>query len=400
MLGALLMIALLLRLGGAFWRPPAEALALNGDQRRYDEIGWHVASGRGFAQVREGKLVPTAFVVGPLYPLFLALVYKIVGHRPDIIRGLQCVIGVLFCWVLYRLGRLLFDQRIGLLVAGCAAVYPVLIRHLYFGGPAFLVTENLFAPLLAVSVLAIVRMARRPTVMNQVAAGVCLGLSALMRSSMILFPVALFGWLLLLRQWPWRRVVGLTVAVTLGMVLTIAPWTWRNYRVFGQFIPLSTQGGLGFWYSNNPQASGGWIGAPLPTALAGEHPDELTTNRAGFQAGWQALRADPGRLPLLLVKKVLVFWLIFHDTTTWEVNWTFLLLGLLALFGWWGVRHRPAAWLPVIVPCGYFTAISMLFYGDPRFRAPLEPLLILLAAVGMMMVIRQGIQHQPAEALA
>lgn len=391
-IGVIMTLALLLRLDAAFRRPPAEALALAGDQRRYDEIAWNVASGRGFAQERDGTLVSTAFVVGPLYPLVVAVVYRGAGHHPEAVRGLQCLLGTLLCWILYRMGWRLFDQRIGLLTAGFAAVYPLLIRHSYFGGPAYLVSENLFLPLLALTVLMLVRMTRRPTMIRQIVVGICLGLAALTRTVMLPFPLALFAWLALLRRWSWAAVLRMSAVVTIVMGLTIAPWTYRNYRVFGQLVPVSTQGGLGFWYCNNPLARGGWAAPPLPSELAGDHPeelDELTTNRVGYQAGWAALRADPGRIPMLLVKKVLTFWLPFLDTKTWKVNWAFLLISLLALMGWWRARREPASWLPVLVPCGYLTAISMIFYGDPRLRAPIEPLLLVLAAVGMVSLARR-----------
>ena len=396
-LGVILGMALLLRLYGAFSALPPE---IRGDAKKYEEIGWNIASGRGFSLTWEGnRILPTAQVVGPLYPLFIALVYKVAGHQPDAVRLLQCFLGVLVCLVLYELGRLLFDSNIGLLVAGFGAVYPLLIRHSYFGGPVFLMTENLFALLLFLSVLALVHVQRYPTFSNQLVAGLCLGLSALTRASILAFPVALFIWLGLLRRWSWLVVLRMVGTVTIWMLLVIAPWTWRNYQVFHQVVPISTLGGSPLWDGNNPLARGGDAPAvPLPKHLTGLSPgqswkyqyprDEVILDRLCYQASWEALAANPRRVPWLMGKKVLVFWMFFDDSKTRQVNWAFLFAGLFALVGWWSARREPFRWLPVIVPAAYLTLIAMVFLPAPRYRAPVEPLLLILAAAGVAVILR------------
>jgi 4-amino-4-deoxy-L-arabinose transferase-like glycosyltransferase len=388
-LGVILVVAGGLRVYGAFIAPPHEALSLAGDQRAYDEIGWNLAQGMGFGRVRDGVLRPTASLASPLYPFFVAGVYAVAGHRPEAVRFVQCWLGVGLCWMLYRLGSRLFGREAGLLTSALAAGYPLLVRHSYFGGPAYLLSENLTVPLTALLVWSLVELMRRPTLTRQVAAGVCLGLSILARATWLLFPLALFAWFAALRRWSWGALARMTTVVLLVMGLTLAPWVWRNYHVFHRFVPVSTQGGKIFWTGNNPHARGGWGRQPLPERYRVDQDDEVAYDRAGFQAGWESLWRDPARVPWLLWRKALVFWMYFDETATRRINWPFLVTALWALVGWWLVRRQPACWLPIIVPCAYLTGIALAFYGDPRFRAPLEPLLLLLAAAGLWWALQR-----------
>ena len=58
-----------------------------------------------------------------------------------------------------------------------------------------------------------------------------------------------------------RRADALTagaaaVALVLGGVLAISPATWRNWRVTGEVVPISSHGGWNFLAGNGPQADG------------------------------------------------------------------------------------------------------------------------------------------------
>ena len=51
------------------------------------------------------------------------------------------------------------------------------------------------------------------------------------------------------------------------VAVTIAPWTIRNAKVFGHFVPMSTSDGVNLWMGNNPNSSGSYL--PLPAPVQG-----------------------------------------------------------------------------------------------------------------------------------
>jgi hypothetical protein len=61
--------------------------------------------------------------------------------------------------------------------------------------------------------------------------------------------------------WAWRtgrraRGVALATTVILGVVLAIGPWTARNFSIFGQVVPICTNGPINLFIGNNPHATG------------------------------------------------------------------------------------------------------------------------------------------------
>ena len=68
-------------------------------------------------------------------------------------------------------------------------------------------------------------------VARSLTAGSLLGLAMLVRTQSIIMLLIPFGMLLVIKKYRvWRQV---TAWVTLGMVLVISPWIWRNWQVTG-----------------------------------------------------------------------------------------------------------------------------------------------------------------------
>ena len=73
----------------------------------------------------------------------------------------------------------------------------------------------------------------------------------------------------------------------------------------------------------------------------------------------------------------------------------FLVCGL-AMVGAW-VRRRDTGVRLLVLAAGYFVALhTLLFVGNPRYHAPLYPILAILAAVGGA-ALRRWYASEPAE---
>ena len=111
------------------------------DTYLYDMIPRHLLAGDGYVGenyliVQKGK--PTAFY-GPVYPLFVAVIYWLFGYSFRYIQIAQILVSIATCYLVYASGRLLYGRRAGLLTAALFAVYPELVAY-----PSAVLSETLF----------------------------------------------------------------------------------------------------------------------------------------------------------------------------------------------------------------------------------------------------------------
>ena len=52
--------------------------------------------------------------------------------------------------------------------------------------------------------------------------------------------------------------------------------------------------------------------------------------------------------------------------------------------GFLSIRRRFKEFYPIILPIIYFQIMTLIFYGSPRFRLPIEPYLFILSVIGMI----------------
>src|SRR5262249_22760155 len=91
-------------------------------------------------------------------------------------------------------------------------------------------------------------------------AGLLLGAAVLFRPALVAWGLGLGLHVLLWQSGSRsRRFLALT-AVAVGVLLVLAPWAYRNYRIFGVVVPISTNGGYNLYLGNNSSAwAGGWM---------------------------------------------------------------------------------------------------------------------------------------------
>ena len=176
----------------------------------------------------------------PLYLYFLASLFALFGSLTAI-KVAQAGVAALLVPAVGRLGTMALGPRAGLFAAGIAAVYPELV---WFA--AHFWAETLFLTLFWWAFERTVAADRRGSIRAAAFAGVLWGLAVLTRETVLYFVPVPAAWLF------WRRPQGRVRAATFLLVtlLTVAPWTYRNWRVFGAFVPVSTAGALNLWQGN------------------------------------------------------------------------------------------------------------------------------------------------------
>ncbi|MCK4510682.1 glycosyltransferase family 39 protein, partial [bacterium] len=216
-----------------------------------------------FAQARDiaqGKLVPdhAFFHSSPMYPFFLALVVKLGGVGLHTIRVVQSVAGTLSVLLVFLLGRLTVGARAGLIAALLTALY---VPFMFFEGEVLEIT--LVVTFLLGSLIFLQLADRDRDLWKVVAAGALLGLAGLGKPNLLLFAPAGALWLALhgrKRRERFARSRGVRVLPAVlffaAAGVMILPATIHNYRAEGDFIPVSSNGGINFFIGNHANSPG------------------------------------------------------------------------------------------------------------------------------------------------
>ncbi|MBZ0301406.1 MAG: glycosyltransferase family 39 protein [Anaerolineae bacterium] len=193
-----------------------------------------------------------------VYPYLQWLSSSILGSNLLALRAVSAAFGTLTVAALYRLGRVLFGARVGLLAALALAVFP---PHLHFSR---LGLNNVADPLFGVLALVFLTTAIRQKRMRDYAlAGLMLGLTQYFyEGGRLLYPVLLLSWGLI-AAWAWRGqlpgllLTGLTAALAaLPVYSTLLAWdislvTRLNRRGFEadywRNLLLAADGGGALW---------------------------------------------------------------------------------------------------------------------------------------------------------
>ena len=226
------------------------------DSAHYDLWAVDIAKGNWL-----GKEV---FLQAPLYPYLLGLLYWSVGRHLWLVYLLQHLLGLLNIYLVWRVGRRWFTERVALLAAALFAFYPLAP---FIEGKVLVETLYLTLSLLLLDFAG--ELAERPGRLLAIGLGLVSGLATLTRANGSLLAVIAAGWL------AWRlRGRGARVAVSrAGLVLAftalvVAPVTVRNWVVGGCFVPVSAGGGVAFARSNVLGGRGGFEPAPeLPDSV-------------------------------------------------------------------------------------------------------------------------------------
>jgi hypothetical protein len=376
---------------------------LGGDEGDYYGLGVRLATGRGFSYVPvpwcpvpeprcEGPKVseddiqnllraegvPTARR-SPGLPMILAGMYRILGSDHTRMRLALAVITIFTAPALCLLCLLVFDRKSIALLAGL--VWSVLPTNHRLTG--LLLGESIGALLLTVGLVLTVVAGRTRSLPVAGLAGVALGYAALTRGYLLLAIVGPAVWLVTKRFWREATVLLLVVAVMLGA------WTTRNFVSMGT-LALSTETDV-LWQGNNRWARGAWPGdwAPQKAYLQANYPgfdrlDEVGHSRLFLKEAAAEIVHNPARILWLLPRKAAIF---FAPSSYLGFDWVYLILlpfsvaGLISLI--LDPGRRRGLWLLGFPILGVLI-ICLVSFGDPRFRHPVDPLLVSLACVGFV----------------
>jgi 4-amino-4-deoxy-L-arabinose transferase-like glycosyltransferase len=411
-LAAIVAVALILRIAVVIATPHYQART---DAADFDRLAVALADHGHYPDSREwAPRGPTAFRP-PLFPATLAAVYKLVGtasahERWTAGRVLEAVLGALVAGLTCLIATRLWGLATGLLAGALAAIDPPLLLV-----GSSLLSESLFIPLVLGAVLAALVFRSDTRLRWAALAGLLVGCAALTRGNGIVLVIPLA--FLVATQRPRRR--GLRApALLLGTaILTVLPWTIRNYVEFHRFVPLTTEGGyaLAGTYNAASQHRPGFEAVWYPPldqmrALSAAHP---RINEAQVSAHLQSdalhyIEHHPAsvlKTAYLSARRLLnIEGPLLEEVFAYGEGYP-LRLAQYSVYAFWVVlalallgaltraaRRAPSAfwWCPALILLS-----TVFFEGLTRYRAPADPFFLMLAALAVMTAARR---HRHAEA--
>jgi hypothetical protein len=269
----------------------------------------------------------------------------------------------------------------GIIAAAIASVYPYFIYY-----SSLLLSETIFLLLIVLLFLQLLKMDENNR--NSLKLGAIAGFAHLSRPTLLLFyPVAVLWKYFLMKG----SVRGLVIAVILFSVI-VAPWGVSNYLRFGEFR-LSTSGsGQALWEGNNPWNKTGSVSGSFsdPEAYLEEVPEHLNEFEADDwkkQQAVQYIKENPAEFVDLSIKKFFRFWNLWPNSAEHQSA----IYKLISLLSFLPMLLLSIVFIVVFIKdfkrlsilylfVAYYTAIHMITIGSIRYRLPLEPLLVAMAA--------------------
>jgi tetratricopeptide (TPR) repeat protein len=346
------------------------------------------------------------FYRAPGYPYLLAGAYRLAGEAIPVGRALSSILGALTVAVTFWIG-LRWGLATAILAAGALALMPI---ALYFDG--MLVGAALETLLFVLGVFALIKAREAPPAQSlawSAAMGLALGLATITRPIMAaVLPVGLvFLWL------SWARGRSAALLASAAWALPVIAVTVANKAIGGEWVAVAWNGGINFFLGNNPQANGwsatapelrpswwlGYLDAIQVASRAIGHtaaPHEVSSY--WYQRGWNFVTSEPGAWLGLMVRKCYLLVNSFELSNNQSIQGFYSysplfrnpLLGLgvvlpLATPQFFTRRlwKGPLPWFVVI-----YGLTVVVFFVTSRYRMPLIPLLLVLAAQTCVEVAR------------
>jgi len=325
----------------------------------------------------------------PLYPGFLAI-FAGGEHSLALARVAQWFIGSLATVAVFLLGQRLGDRHVGWAAALIVAADPALVAF-----SSLLLTETLYVTSIALLWLIVWPLRNREcnSAGRWAAAGVFSAMCVYVRESALLIVAAMAVYLVIVRL-DWRAMLGSASIVAL-VVLSLIPWGYRNKQVLGQWVFLTTRGGISLYDGVRPGATGASDLADVKNSPAVRDLTETEWNQHFIDQSWEAIQADPARVAKLAITKLGRTWSPVPNASDYQSTmirvifaaW-YVPLYILALCGIWVLRRKWQVWAGLLLPVICISAVHAVFVGSMRYRLAALPCLAILAAVGLICLKR------------
>jgi 4-amino-4-deoxy-L-arabinose transferase-like glycosyltransferase len=361
-------------------------------------IARSIAQGRGFASPLYEPTGPSAWMT-PVYPYIVAGFFRVFGIYTKAaalaILTFNALTSALTCIPIFFFARKSFGERVSTWAGWAWAIFPY---GIYF--PVERIWETWLATLLLCLLFQIVLdLENRDGLWAWVGTGVLWSLAALTSAVVLTIMPFLHAWVAYRRHLQKRNWILPSVACMLTMTLLVAPWFFRNYRVFHRFIAfrdnlgivlrLGTKGSSDYW---GPYELGPWNNKAEWQEFKDGGEIQYMDHKKGQSLHF--IESHPGWYAWTSLRRFVFIW-----TGYWSLDASYLKqeewdpynipfssgLTLLAFLGLRkALQRRVPQTLPYVIVILVFPFIYYFTSPEFYYRRPIDPLLVVLSVYGLV----------------
>jgi 4-amino-4-deoxy-L-arabinose transferase-like glycosyltransferase len=362
---------------------------------RYNEpsrIAWALVSGFGFSSPWPNTpLAPTA-QQPPVYPFLIAGIFKLAGaySYPSLCIGvgLNAVLSSLTAVMILRLGKRDFGSLAGVLAAWVWACW------MYEAAAAVRLWESSLSALLLLLALFLLPKLQKPHPLPWLAFGFLAAVAGLTNTTLLAVFPFFWGWLWVSYRQRGRS-CGKPILASLGVfLLTLLPWSIRNYEVFHRLMPVRDNFGLELWIGNHEGVTHRYDNDfPILDPTEYNRLGEIGFMESKRNIALQFIGQHPAEFLRFSGRRILLYWSA-PDPVAWSLVSLLAWVGLILALRRKGLEAMPYAAVLLFFPVAYYVTHSF-----PTYRHPIEPVMLLFAAyatVSLAEVVGRRIGPKPS----
>jgi 4-amino-4-deoxy-L-arabinose transferase-like glycosyltransferase len=379
-LGVFVVLSLLIKLAVIFWYK--NRLTLYSDDLNYIKSAV-VLLKRGILTYQNYN-EPTVFIM-PLYPLFLTVIFKLFGYGLlglQIVRVIQAFFSCITIILVFLTAKRLFDFKIALIASFFTAFYIPNITT-----PGYILTESVFTMLLMALIYFSLFFMDKPGKVNFAVLGAIWAAATLCRPTIALYPIILAAYCYFHHRMKIYNIAKLLGVMFFSFIIIMSPWWIRNYREYGEFIPLAASGG-------NPMLQGTYINyiqSPEEIVYYKLGKNALETNHIEVETAKYRIKRGFekdfwGYLNWYTVKKTILYWCgafywqeIFGISKSTALSFHYVLLlgipGIVIVL----IKNFTKFILPAFIIV-YFNIVHCVYMAFDRYAYPMMTLLTIFSA--------------------
>ena len=356
-----------------------------------------IALDRGFANPLFGRTGPTAYPA-PIYPYFMAAVFKIFGiysrASAIVIVAVNCLFSAATVIPLYFYARRSFGRRTALLAGLLWVVFPYSIYWTILR----IWDTWLSTLLLSILFLLALKLAGSDALAHWAGFGLLWGFMGLVNPVALAVLPGLGLWMTYSLHRQGKRWPLPAATAALCCVAVMAPWAVRNYAIFHTFIPVRDSVGLELYVGNDGNdmrpydfQSGPWKNSAEWNRF--RQMGEVVYFQDKGRTAEAFIKAHPAWFAWQSIRRFVNVW-----TDFWSLNRQVLaddpysplvallctLLSLVTLWGLWrSMRNDAFGTIPYLIVLFCYPLVYCFTHTADWYRRPLDPFFIAPAAYAL-----------------